>query len=217
MRFNANWGMLADAHMRRENFMADPYFYLLRIGAAFWIKQKIPVAGGYAHLWQAPKNGWNTWQNENRIFQQWSVSGREGKTGFMQRIRTEQRWKEEIIDDQKTGAMTFSFRLRSLSSFEFCFSNTVRVPRLVLSDEILVQFGQSVSMNPFDQNRFFVGLKFNLNADLSCDIGYMNTIQQRSSIYEFDKSDVFRLFFYYTPDFRMKQPDRLIQIYENTE
>jgi hypothetical protein len=71
---------------------------------------------------------------------------------------------------------------------------------LVLSDEILVQFGSGIVTNTFDQNRFFAGIKKNLSPSLSFDFGYMPVFQQKSSGYQYDLNHTLRWFFYYTPD-----------------
>jgi hypothetical protein len=69
---------------------------------------------------------------------------------------------------------------------------------------VLVQFGKAIDLNTFDQNRLFVGLKIPIKPDLSFDVGYMNILQQKPSG-QYDLSNIFRLFFYYTPDFRKKE------------
>jgi hypothetical protein len=71
------------------------------------------------------------------------------------------------------------------------------MPSLVLADEVLLNFGREVVYNTMDQNRIFVGIKQNLNPQLSFDFGYMNVYQQRSSGYQYDMNHTIRLFFYY--------------------
>jgi len=67
---------------------------------------------------------------------------------------------------------------------------------LVVSDEILIQFGKEVVYNTFDQNRLFVGIRQNINPKLSYDFGYMNVYQQKSNGYQYDMNHTLRLFFY---------------------
>lgn len=59
-------------------------------------------------------------------------------------------------------------------------------------------------MNAFDQNRLFARIKVPVRHNLSFDLGYMNIRQQKSTGYQYDSTDFFRLFFYYAPDFRKK-------------
>jgi hypothetical protein len=204
MRFSDHWGMMADFHDRTQGFFKEDYFYLARLGVVNWINGKYPVAYGIAHLWLAPEPGNKTWSNENRIYQQWSAAHGEGIVTVLQRIRTEQRWKDVIVDDQRTGEKSFSFRVRYLASFDARIFNDPKLPKLILSDEILVQFGKDIVMNAFDQNRLFIGLKVPVTHDLIVDFGYMNVFQQKSTGYKYDANNVFRVFFYFTPDFRKK-------------
>lgn len=201
LRFSKYWGMVADVHVRRDDIISEPYFYFLRTGISYWISGKYPVILGVAHLWQAPETGNRTWSDENRIYQQWSAVQKQGIVSVLHRIRLEQRWKDHIVNDEVVGDKLFSLRLRYLASFDFRIFANPKIPSLVVSDEVLVQFGKSITYNTFDQNRLFIGVKEQLSRKLSCDLGYMNIWQQKSSGNLYAMSHVFRLFFYYNLDF----------------
>jgi hypothetical protein len=198
-RFDEKWGMLADFHIRTNNFMADPSFYFLRGAANYWIKDNITVALGYAHMWLAPtKDGWHTFADENRIYQQFQVITAGKRYSILQRLRNEQRWQQKIVDDEKTNEYKFTDRVRYLFSYNYIVFPTNRyVPSLVLSDEILIHFGKEVIYNAMDQNRLFLGIKQNVNSHLSFDFGYMNVFQQKPTGYQYDMNHTMRLFFYY--------------------
>ena len=80
-------------------------------------------------------------------------------------------------------------------------------PRLVLSDEILFQFGEEIVYNTFDQNRFFIGINHRLNKNWTFDFGYMPVFQQKSTGYNYDLNHTIRLFFYLSPDLRKKKDE----------
>lgn len=202
LRFSDHWGLVGDIHLRRDNFIADDYFYFVRAGAMYWIAGKYPVILGVAHLWQAPPDGKKTWGNENRIYEQWSGIQKQGFATVLNRIRFEQRWRDQLVNDHLVGEKLFTLRLRYLASVEIRPFRNQRIPALALSDEACVQFGESIIYNTFDQNRLFFGLKQVLSPKLSFDIGYMNIWQQKSTGNQYTRSDVFRLFFYYNLDLR---------------
>ena len=77
---------------------------------------------------------------------------------------------------------------------------------LVVSDEILVQFGPDVVSNTFDQNRLFGGVKQRVSRDWIFDLGYMLVYQQKATGYQYDLNHTLRWFFYWTPDFRRAEP-----------
>jgi hypothetical protein len=196
-------GLIGDVHVRRNNFLQDPSFYFLRFGAHFWVTEKFTVSFGYAHMWQAPaQDDWQTWTNENRIYEQVQYSTKFGSAGVLHRVRNEQRWRQTVENDALTGETTFSDRVRYLLSFTIPVSDRPSFPSLVLSDEILVQFGSDIVMNTFDQNRFFAGIKKSLSRDWSYDLGYMMVYQQKASGYQYDLNHTLRWFFYFTPDLR---------------
>lgn len=198
-RINQRWGLLGDFHIRRNNFVTDPSFYFLRFGGNYWIKDNMSVALGYAHMWQAPaKIEWNTFANENRIYQQFQVSSVHGRSSTLQRVRNEQRWLEKIVNDTFSGEYRFTNRVRYLYSYNLPVFSNKKWPSLVLSDEILIQFGKEVVYNTFDQNRLFIGIKQTMGPSWSFDLGYMNVYQQKFSGYQYDMNHTLRLFFYYT-------------------
>jgi len=201
-RFSDRWGAVVDFHIRRNNFVKDPSFYLLRFGAHYWIWNDLAVTLGYAHNWVAPAEpGWTTWTNENRIYQQIQYSNLLGKVRILHRVRNEQRWQQKVENDELTGENKFSDRLRYLASVNIPVSDNASAPALVVSDEILLQFGSDIVLNTFDQNRFFVGIKQKLPKDWSFDLGYMLVYQQKASGYQYDLNHTVRWFFYFCPDF----------------
>jgi hypothetical protein len=203
IRFNKQWGMLADFHVRRNNFMADPSFYFIRGAANYWIKENMTVAFGYAHMWVAPaRSDWKTFSNEERIYQQFQVSTKNKRVSISQRLRNEQRWQQKIEDDKWTGDYRFTDRVRYLFSFNYTLFENKFLPTLAIADELLIHFGKEVVYNSFDQNRIFFGIRQNINSRLSFDFGYMNVFQEKYSGYEYDMNHTMRLFFYYNVGWR---------------
>jgi hypothetical protein len=203
IRFSERWGMIADFHIRRNNFMADPSFYFIRGAANYWIKDNITTALGYGHMWLAPTTpGWHTFANENRVYQQFQVNTKRRKSSFLQRVRNEQRWQQKIVDDKRTSDYKFTNRVRYLFSYNYTIFKNKYLPSLSVADEIMVQFGKEVVYNTFEQNRIFLGIKQNINAKLNFDFGYMMVYQQKSSGYQYDLNHTMRLFFYYNPGWK---------------
>jgi hypothetical protein len=196
-------GVVADFHVRTNDFLADPSFYFVRFGGNFWATEKLTLTLGYAHMWQAPTcEGCVTWTNENRVYEQLQYVTRVGKATLLQRVRNEQRFRDTIEDDVATGGTTFTDRVRYLVSLTVPISANPKVPSVVLADEIAVQFGPDVVYNTFDQNRVFVGVKQKLSQSWSFDLGYMLVYQQKASGYQYDLNHTLRWFFYFTPDLR---------------
>lgn len=204
-RFNKKWGFIVDVHERRNNFLSNNSFHFIRAGVNYWLKDNVTLTAGYAHLWLAPSVlGWTKFANENRLYQQVQLTSKVGKITMLQRLRNEQRWQKKITNNKPTGVNRFTNRARYLLSFTIPVFKNVYYPSLIFSDELCMQAGKEVVYNTFDQNRLFVGLKQPLSKVLNLDFGYMQIKQQKASGYQYDLSHIFRLFFYYTPDFRKK-------------
>ncbi|MDD5151002.1 MAG: DUF2490 domain-containing protein [Flavobacterium sp.] len=199
--FDKHWGLLADFHVRRTDFLDSESFYMARGAAAYVTENKQIIALGCGHFWFAPSNpNWNTFSNQDFIYQLYQFNSKIGKASVLHRFRNEQRWQQIIVNDINTGNKQFTDRVRYLISFDIPIFKNKSLPRLAISDEILVQFGKEVVYNTLDQNRFFIGIKQSINPKLSFDFGYMNVYQQKKSGYQYDMNHTLRLFFYYKND-----------------
>ena len=198
LKLNDYWSLVSDFHIRRTDFIKNHSFYIVRTGISYAPTSKIALAIGYGHMWAAPsKPDWNTFSNENRIYQQVQLYSKIGEVTIIQRGRNEQRWQQKIVNDEPVEELRFTNRFRYLVSLNIPVFKKKTMPTLVVSDEIMVHFGKEVVYNTFDQNRIFIGIKQTINPKLSFDFGYMNVYQQKYSGYQYDMNHTLRLFFYY--------------------
>jgi len=203
IRMTDRFGAVADVHVRRTDFLAEPSFYFVRFGPNWWVSDKLTLTLGYAHMWRAPTcDGCVTWTNEDRVYQQLQYVTRLGKATVLHRLRNEERWTENVVRDVAIGGSTFSNRVRYLFNLSVPVATNPKVPALNVADELAVQFGPAVVYNTFDQNRLFVGVKQRLSPSWSFDLGYMMVYQQKPSGYQYDLNHTLRWFFYFTPDLR---------------
>jgi uncharacterized protein DUF2490 len=208
-RLSDRWGVVADFHVRRNDFLAQPSFYFARFGGTYWVTEKLTLTLGYAHAWYAPTcDGCSTWSGESRVYEQLMYVSRVGKVTLVHRLRSEQRFRETVEDDVATGGTTFTNRVRYLASVTVPVSDNPKMPALILADEIAVQFGPEVVYNTFEQNRLFVGMKQALSRAWSFDLGYMLVYQQLATGYQYDLNHTLRWWFYFTPDLRKEKTQR---------
>ncbi|TAD89194.1 MAG: DUF2490 domain-containing protein [Bacteroidetes bacterium] len=204
------WALLGDVHVRRNQFLTDPNFYFLRAGGAYFLKPKLTVAAGYAHMWLAAPtpSGRFVFGNENRVYQQlqWAFPLTKN-TNFtlLQRIRNEQRWQQKIVNGSPTSNYRFTNRVRYLASVSIPVFKSQKLPKLMLANELLLHFGKEVQINAFDQNRLTIGIQQRLSKTFSFDFGYMHLVQRKIFGYQYDVNHTLRLFFYYNGSLE-KQP-----------
>lgn len=196
-KLNTHWDFIADVGIRWNEFFVSENVYLIRGAMNYRITPMISVAGGYAHAWSAPvKEEWDTYADENRIFEQVQFNSKLGSTGVFQRLRIEQRWQEKIVNDEVLSDIRFTNRIRYMANFNIPVFNKKNRPTLAVFDEVMFHFGQEVVYNTFDQNRFFIGIRQNLTSQLSCDFGYVNAYQQRYPGYQYEMTHLLRLFLF---------------------
>lgn len=203
LRVADRWGVMADVHVRRDDFLKNPNFYFLRLGAVHWVSDELTLAGGGALLWLAnPHTNGFHYALEKRFYQQAQWRESIARLSFLFRIRNEQRWHEVLNEKGAVNRVRFSNRLRFLISTTIPIFKNPKYPRLVIADEMLIHFGKEIVYNSLDQNRVFFGVSQRITKNLSFDMGYMLVYQQKYSGYQYDFNNTFRCFFYYSPDFR---------------
>lgn len=74
----------------------------------------------------------------------------------------------------------------------------------VVNDEVHINFGRQIIYNYFDQNRFFIGLKYQTNIHDNLQVGYMNLFQQLPAGNKYKNNHVIRVSFFQNFDFRKK-------------
>lgn len=203
------WGLLTDVHIRRTNFIKDPSFYFLRGGAQYWIKENLRVAGGYAHLWSTnEEDKWYRYTNENRIYQQVSLTHRYPGSSLFLRVRNEQRFFNTVENGESLDNNYMVNRVRLLMSFSVPFKKGGRAS-LMIADEVHMNFGKSIVYNTFNQNRLTVGISSRLSKNWRFDTGYMMVYQQTAAGNVYNLNHTFRLFFYGNFDFRKDKSRKL--------
>lgn len=217
-RLSNSFALLNDFHIRRTRFVVDPSFYFLRFGARYWIESNLNVSGGYAHMWLAPRQeGWTTFADENRLYQELQMVGFFNKSSVLFRVRNEQRWREQIADDVSTGIYKFNIRIRMLLSASIPLGDNPKSVRLMFANEIHFNLGKNIVFNTFDQNRFTVGINQRINHNWRYDLGYMIIYQQRADGSTYDVNHTLRIFFYGLFDFRRSKPLGERSIIEHAE
>ena len=124
---------------------------------------------------------------------------------MQQRFRIDERWQQKFENREKTDVYVYSTRLRYFFGVHIPVFKNPMLPGLLVSDEVLIQFGQSIVYNPFSQNRLNIGIRQKVSEENVIDLTYINIYQQNSSGYQYDLKNTLRLFWFYTPDIRKKK------------
>lgn len=62
----------------------------------------------------------------------------------------------------------------------------------IVHDEIMINGGNKIVKNTFDQNRVYVALQYGFSPSLSFELGYLNSFQQRTNGVDYFNRDIIR-------------------------
>ena len=210
-RLSEKWGLWTDVHLRtKENFFTQFSQAVYRAGLMYYLNNDAKLTAGYAYVNHFPAdNHKNISQPEHRPWQQLQWHTRFPKLRLMQWFRLEERFRRKILNDDKLGeGYAFNFRARYNILSQFALGRQPFKPgtfSFVLSDEVFVNAGKEIVYNTFDQNRFFAGFAYYLNAHDNLQFGYMNVFQQQAGGNTYRSLHVGRLFFFHNLDWRKKE------------
>ena len=183
-RFNEKFGLWLDVQLRtREEFFTNFSTAIGRVGLTYYLNDNTKLAAGYAYINHFPADAHkNISQPEHRPWQQIQWHTNYPKLKLMQYLRLEERFRRKIkSDDELDEGHNFNWKVRYNFAASFPLSKNRFAPKtwsFVLNDEVHINAGKEIIQNYFDQNRFFAGFNYHLNAHNNVQIGYLNVFQQ---------------------------------------
>lgn len=137
---------------------------------------------------------------EIRPFQEFNFTAAISKRlSLGQRLRIDERFIHKNNGKALLDGYDFNFRVRFRLQANMIVSKAISMNQttLKIANELMVNAGSSIALNPFDQNRIYLGIEQNLGKKASVELGYLHWYQQRSSGYQFFKRDIIRLTLYH--------------------
>jgi hypothetical protein len=127
----------------------------------------------------------------------------------MQWFSLEEKYKRKILNDSTLAdGYGFNWKLRYNFWYEVPLSKKGVAPKqwsFIVNDEVHVNFGKQIVNNYFDQNRFFLGLKYQVNEHSNLQFGYMNLFQELAAGNKYKSINAARVFFFQNIDARKKK------------
>ncbi|WP_165958132.1 DUF2490 domain-containing protein [Segetibacter sp. 3557_3] len=209
-RLTNKLGFWLDAHLRtKEDFFTDLSQAIGRVGVTYYINDATKLTAGYAFVNHFPAdNHRNISQPEHRAWQQVQWHTKYGNKRMMQWIRLEERNRRKILNDSTLAdGYSFNYRIRYNLMYEIPLTKNASLPNstsFIINDEVHINFGKQVVYNSFDQNRFFVGFKYQVNKTDNLQFGYMNLFQQLPAGNNYRSLHTGRVFYFHNLDLRKK-------------
>ncbi|GMQ28084.1 DUF2490 domain-containing protein [Algoriphagus confluentis] len=207
-RLTDKFGFWIDVHYRMtDNFVGRPFQFLFRPALTYFIKDNLRVNAGYVLAKHFPPEGLSTTRTEHRAWQQIWWNQKYTGLSTLQWLRLEQRFNERILNDVKNEGYNYTFRVRYNFSFFIPLKGTemkAKTPFAAVTNELFLNFGDRITYNTFDQNRFFTGVGYQFSSHLNAQVGYMNVYQQEASGTDYMMTHAIRFFVFHSLDLRKK-------------
>ncbi len=199
IRLNDKWELAMDLNLRtREEFIDEFSLSLIRIGGIYYLSPNTKVTLGYvwAHFFEHPTDKYTS-LNEHRPFQQIQWFTKYRRNTMRQGIRLEERFRNTTLKDSAHSTVhSFNYRLRYVLLFELPLSkkeNMAGAVTLIVSDEVMFNFGSGIVNNYFEQNRIYAGVKFQTGRFTNLQVGYLNIFQPLAVTGHYLKTNAIRL------------------------
>ena len=125
---------------------------------------------------------------EYRLFQEFYVYQKlTSKLRLAHRLRTEQRWFENVEKGEIVSGFNFKFRYRYRPQLELKMNKKWSFKT---NAELMVYY------NAYDQFRFFIGGEYRFNPLLSMEMGYLKVNQKRSAGGFYDRDNLRTTFYF---------------------
>ena len=166
-KFSEKYSLHYETQLRNYEIVSNFNQLLPRVGLNYHIDKNTSITAGYAWIPTQTSIGEGfdgDLVTENRIWQQFILKNKVGNINFRHRYRLEQRWI-------KLGEETkYKNRARYMLSLRLPISKNEDSPLFIsLYDEIFL----NISDTPFDQNRLFAALGYQINKQMNFQLGYL--------------------------------------------
>lgn len=211
IRFNDKWGLWTDLQLRtKENFTDNLSQSLVRFGLTHYLTDNTKLTFGYAWINHFPAdNHAYVSRPEHRIWQQIQWHTKHPRLRLMQWLRLEEKFRRKVVSATTLGDdYNYNWKLRYNFLLNVPLGNKAFTPKtvsFVANDELHINFGNEIVYNYFDQNRFFIGFNYHVNAVDNIQFGYMNLFQQLASGNSYRNIHAARVFYFHNLDLRKKK------------
>ncbi len=194
--FNKKFSLLSDAQLRTKNFFGEWYQLALRTSVGYSFNSRWIATAGFAWFKNVQYVGLTPlFKNEFRPAEDISYKSKLLRGVFTQRLRGEERFLQQVVNNKLSSEYDFVFRLRY--HFDDMFS--LKNPKWAIG------FGYEIMVNPqyskgprfFDQDRIFLLFNRIISPSLTLQASVMEIIQGKGKVDTYDDQNVFRLRFYH--------------------
>jgi len=196
LTINNKWAIHTEFDNRIFINPAEENLYVFRVQGRYKINPNIEVGTGYAYFsvaTQVPEVTYDFRIPEHRAQQDITWKQENGNFTMNQRFQVEERFIHNANKEELLPGTTFSWRFRYRLQGEYsCWKKDSQYLKAIAYDELMINAGESIVKNTFDQNRIYAALQYGVNKNIALELGYLNSFQQRASGVDYFARDIIR-------------------------
>jgi len=175
--------------------------FVIRSQARYRASKIMDFGGGFAYFnvnTQNPNVDPDYSVPEYRAQQDLTFINDIAKITFHNRFQIEERFIQKTDKNELLNEFSFAYRFRyRLQSTFTIWEKEQQSIKGTISDEVMLNYGKDNRKNTFDQNRFYIALRYHFTPNLGLELGYLKNFQRRSSGIDFYDRDIIRFTVYH--------------------
>lgn len=199
LELNAKWSVHTELDNRVFLSPISQNLFVGRLQVRDKVTDKVEVGAGFTYFsvaTQEPEVSTGFHVPEYRLQQDVSVKQSLGKINLTHRYQLEERFIQNssklMIEDGTTFYLRFRYRIQGDFTI---WKKDKQYVKGILYDEIMINGGNKIIKNTFDQNRIYAGIQFGVSPAVALELGYLNSFQERSNGVDYFNRDIIRFSF----------------------
>jgi opacity protein-like surface antigen len=201
LTLNNKWSIHTEFDNRIFLNPVEENLYVIRLQGRYKINTNLEVGGGFAYFSVATQDPDVTSDfriPEYRAQQDIVYKQDFGRFTLNQRFQVEERFIHNANKQELLPGTTFYWRFRYRLQGEYsCWKKENQYLKAIVYDELMINGGDNVVKNTFDQNRIYAALQYGINKNIALELGYLYSFQQRASGVDYFDRDIIRFSFYH--------------------
>jgi len=209
LTLNNKWSVHTELDNRIFINPVEENSYAIRLQGRYKINPEIELGGGFAYFSVATQNpeinyDFNVPEYRGQQDVLWKKDF--NKFALIQRFQVEERFFHNADKVELLPGTTFFWRFRYRIQGEYSFwKKKNQFLKAIVYDELMINGGENVVKNTFDQNRIYAAFHYGINKNIALELGYLNSFQQRASGVDYFNRDIIRFTFFHKISLQKKK------------
>jgi hypothetical protein len=199
LELNKKWSVHTEIDNRIFINPVTQNTFLGRIQLRDKITDKVELGAGFTYFsvaTQDPEVNTGFHIPEYRLQQDATVKQVLGIVNLTHRYLLEERFVHNasklMLEDGTTFYLRFRYRIQADYTF---WKKGKKYLKGILYDEIMINGGNKIIKNTFDQNRVYVAVQLGMSPSVALELGYLNSFQERANGVDYFNRDIIRFTF----------------------